>query len=1431
MRTQCALRVFPVTFVALALLFPLKSFAQTSTNGPRITQAVNNSQLTTLHGNTHPLAKAKYDQGAVADGQPIKRMLLLLQGSPTQESALRQLIDQQQSKASPSFHRWLTPEQFGAEFGASDADIQTVTSWLTSQGFQVNRVAAGRRLIEFSGTAGEVRQAFHTEIHAYLVNGKQHYANATDPQIPTALTPVVVGPVSLNNFKKKAQSHKLGVFRRTKATGQVVPVSPLYSFAPCGSVVTGAGPNCNALGPGDFAAIYSLNNLYAQGTTGSGETIALVGDSEICTASSPDFGTCSSDDASAYRSQFGLPLTTSTGASLLPQIIVDGPDPGFNEDETEGDLDTQLSGAVAREATIDFVVAEDTESTAGIDLAAEYIVDNNLAPVMSESFGECEAGLGNDGNVFYSALWEQAAAQGITVILSAGDSGSANCDDEDTEDAAEYGVFVSGLASTPFNVAAGGTDFNVTVANYETTYWSSGVNSTVNGIADVSATQYIPETSWNDSCAQSLTNSVTGCNPANVTAANLNIVAGGGGQSNCAEEDEFGDCIGYYPKPSWQTVAKGSGLTAATDLARDLPDIALFSADGLVSNSFYVVCESDISPTGQCDIAAPYYDFIGVGGTSSAAPAFAGIMALINQQLGPQGQADYVLYNLAQNYPTSFNDVTLGNNSVPCVGESANCSLTTASDTDFGLLETLNASGNPSGTAAFNAGTGLDLATGLGSINAQNLLNNWTSAVGKFKATTTTLCLSTTETSSASCSSPITITHGQQVFVNINVDYNGTAIPVTSSFQQGEDVSLIGTYANNTTAAVDLFTSNNYVISNADIYPLTNGVFSSSTAGTSCTQGSNCNYTLGLVGGTYTVAAHYAGDGTYGVSNSSPGISVTVNPENSTTTESLVLFSPITGDCVVSPVTSETTLVPDCEGESVSTEPYGSLLAIRVDVVGATSQQESATGNVIFSGLPAAISSTYPLNTEGYAEIQSPGNYGAVSELPQIEALPPGSYSIGAQYCGTSTPPACTGNPSYNASTAATPLAFSITQGTTETALSSNAATGVTPGTPVILTAFVDTIDGTNYSGGSFGAGPSGSINFMNGQTVVGTGTLTLTYDPTYGFSAGQATATISAPAATTTYTAQFTGDTNYSASPSAGSTTVTVTVSGPIASVPSSLSFGTVLESAPTQMPLAVKNTGTTTLTVSNVSISATNLNTMDFTQTNNCGGVSPNGSCTITVTFTPSSTSQETATLTITDNSTTGTSQMVALSGTGGNFTEGSASPASGSVAAGGTATTSVEVSPPAGGQFPTAVTFSASGVPNLTTVTFTPTSLAQTSPATNVMVQFVTTAPSSGMLVPAAPQGGARVMPMFGVLAALLLGLLAIRMHRSPRWSYVVPVLVILALAGMIPACGGGGPSTTPTSPSSPGTTPNAYTITITATSGNIVKTSTYMLTVTQ
>ena len=481
------------------------SLAQISRAPARITQSIDNTQLVRLKGNVNPLARPELDLGQVEDWQPMNRMLLLLQRSPEQETSLQQLLAEQQVKDSPNFHKWLTPQQFGAQFGPADADIQAVTDWLTSQGFHGIKVSSGRTTIEFSGTVDQVQNAFHTEIHRYLVQGETWQANSENPQIPVALAPVVAGVVTLHNFPIESMKRSAGTMVAKKDNA----MSPLFTTnTGCGPAPDHALP-CYVVGPGDFAKIYNLPPTTT--LDGTNVTIGIAADSNINPL-----------DVAAFRALFGLSSNfTSTN------VIVDGQDPGLDVggEELEADLDAQVAGMVAPGATVKLVVSKSTLTTHGPDLSALYLVDNNIADVISESFGLCETALGTTNNAFYNALWEQASAQGITVVVAAGDSGSAGCDAPSLESVATGGLAVNGIASMPFNVAVGGTDFD-DVAK-QTSFWG---NSAANApVSRASALGYIPETAWNDSCAAAATS--TTLSVCAIASPNplLNIAAGGGG--------------------------------------------------------------------------------------------------------------------------------------------------------------------------------------------------------------------------------------------------------------------------------------------------------------------------------------------------------------------------------------------------------------------------------------------------------------------------------------------------------------------------------------------------------------------------------------------------------------------------------------------------------------------------------------------------------------------------------------------------------------------------------------------------------------------------------------------------------------------------------------------------------------------------------------
>jgi subtilase family serine protease len=528
------------------------------------------------------IAEAR-DAGAVDPAMPLRRMILVLGWRPGAEADLNALLEAQHDPSSALYHRWLTPEEFGERFGPTAEQLAGVVAWLQEKGFSIDEVARGRGWVDFSGTAGQVETAFAAPIHEFAIGGEVRHANVADPSVPARLWPAVAGIASLHDFPKRSYRVPGGPAPADRG------LSPEYSDA--------VGAHC--LGPADFARIYDLEPLYAQGIDGTGQTIAIVGRVEIDLA-----------DVRAFRSRFGLPARD-------PEIVVNGPDPGFWDkgEEQEADLDVEWSGAVARGAAVTLVITKSTDTTDGIDLSAQYIVDRNLAAVMSTSFGECESEMGTTNQTFYDHLWAQAAAQGITSFVSSGDTGFGGC----TGSGLKLAVGVNGVASSEHDVAVGGTQFDE--GAQASLYWATKPDAATG----LSAVSYIPEKGWNES----------GTKP--------------GGHSNWASG---GGVSATKPKPSWQA---GPGVPA--DGKRDVPDISLAAA----THDGYFVYQSDNGGAAT------------IGGTSAASPAMAGIMALVVQKAGGrQGNANRGFYPLASAQaagtgPVVFHDVTTGDNDVPGV--------------------------------------------------------------------------------------------------------------------------------------------------------------------------------------------------------------------------------------------------------------------------------------------------------------------------------------------------------------------------------------------------------------------------------------------------------------------------------------------------------------------------------------------------------------------------------------------------------------------------------------------------------------------------------------------------------------------------------------------------------------------------------------------
>ena len=698
------------------------AIARAADRKPRIVNPVDEQQLIVLKGNTNPSAKLMHDDGQVSQELPMTDLVLVLGRSPEQQAAFDAFIASQYDPKSPNFHRWLQPEEVGEEFGPATEDIEAVSAWLRKHSLAVADVAKNRLSIRFSGKASDVENAFHTQIHNLELMGVQHIGNTSDPQIPAAIAPVVIGVKALHNFFPRpmhrlghsvAQNHNSGAWERishentasAKSDIKPLPGTSLPQFGTTNS----SADRVEDVAPYDFATIYSVLPLWIANSPidGTGQLIAIAGTSDI-----------NSNDVTTFRNFFGLPPHET-----FTTIIANGADPGQCtgaagtsgcniDDLIENTLDVEWSGAIAPAASIVLVVSGSTSVTTDpVYLSANYAIENRTGQILSVSYGQCELGEGTTGNIAYYDLWQTAAAEGITVVVAAGDSGSAACDDGmsavyGTPYAAEYGLSVNGMASTPYSVTVGGTDFNwcpSSAINSSSTCTASPYWNTSNAVRTyVNARGYVPEIPWNDSCASPTgiasaqywtkqlnltgyslpipTDAETACNffldeSVNIynvsngydASAYVDTVGGGGGASGCvASVGQFvSSCVGStaavgggsitlfndgWPKPAWQTGVSG----IPSDGVRDIPDVSFFAGDGL-NDSAYLICVSangdSCTYTGDSD-GLPLLAQE-VGGTSVATAAMAGVMALISQQAGGAvGIPNAELYTMAgkQNY-------------------------------------------------------------------------------------------------------------------------------------------------------------------------------------------------------------------------------------------------------------------------------------------------------------------------------------------------------------------------------------------------------------------------------------------------------------------------------------------------------------------------------------------------------------------------------------------------------------------------------------------------------------------------------------------------------------------------------------------------------------------------------------------------------------
>jgi subtilase family serine protease len=671
----------------------------------RIHGPIQSAQMKVLKGTVSPRVATSQDQGQLSGSTPIENMSLVFALSPAQQADLKNLLQQQQTPGSPLYHQWLKPGQFAARYGVSRQDVAKVASWLRTQGFVVTGIPASNDRVVFSETAAQVNTVFQTEMHKYLFHGKQRWSNSTAISLPQAIAGMVLGVRHLNTFVPEPHVIKRQVHETPRSAGRIVnSVGQHYTLS-------GKNGEYNFIAPADAQTLYDVTGVYNSNFTGTDQTLAIVGQTDIVKYQSDiaHFRTLSGLNASGLPTQIVVPNTGCTVGQAGCPVAYPG-------DLEEADIDVEWSGAIAKNANILYVTVGNQQTGNVLD-SLIYAIDTplvnntNFVPVISISYGGCEAGFASSSAIsILEQEFEKANSQGQTVFAASGDSGSADCDNgyntSGTLVGASNGLAVDYPPSSAYVTAVGGSSFSGDMGD-QSKYWNSQ-NTSNNG----SAISYIPETAWND------TPDIAGLD------TNGQISASGGGPSSCVTTTGTSPnlkCGKGFTKPSWQV---GTGVPS--DGKRDVPDVAL-AADP--DHDGYVLCTQELNSagtgfSGQSSCAYPvtgsevaYFDTSGngylYGGTSIAAPQWAGILTLMNQEAGNTGgigNANPILYQIAQTTPGAFHDVTTGSNAVVCVAGSPNC-----------------VSGGAGGNvmSCCSAGTGYDMATGLGSVDAAALAAVW----------------------------------------------------------------------------------------------------------------------------------------------------------------------------------------------------------------------------------------------------------------------------------------------------------------------------------------------------------------------------------------------------------------------------------------------------------------------------------------------------------------------------------------------------------------------------------------------------------------------------------------------------------------------------------------------------------------------------------
>lgn len=1012
-------RTLPLQQLCLSALLLLAMTGILSLNA-QAQRAINDADRVTLHGNVHPLARAEFDRGSAPASLPMNNMILQLGVRADAQAQLNQLLAEQQDPNSPNYHKWLTPMEFGLRFGPTDQDIADASNWLKKFGFKIEQVGTSRMSINFSGNVEKVERAFQTNIRQYEVNGQMHFANATDPSIPRALTGLVQGVVSLHNFEKHRNS----------------TITPAFN----------SGGGQHNLAPGDVSIIYNAFPLYTQvpAIDGTGQTIAVVGRTDINLA-----------DVQFFRSNFGLPVNN-------PTFFVNGPDPGNlgGPEEGEADLDVEWAGAIAKNASVLFVISQTTATTDGVDLSAQYIVTNNVAPIISTSFSACETDMSPAEQNFWATLWAQAASQGQTALVSTGDGGAA-CDNPNLV-AVGTKQGINGIASTVSNIAVGGTQFNEGAG----TFWNTS-NSPVD---QSSALGYIPENVWNES---------------GTVPGGAGIWSTGGGVSL------------LYAKPTWQV-----GLGVPNDGFRDIPDVSLSAA----AHDGYVIFQDHTVANSGMEFAS---------GTSAASPTFASIMALVVQKYGRQGNANTVLYSMAQNQFNGtglgvFHDVTIGDNSVP-------------------------------GITGFTAGTGYDQASGWGSPDVNQLVKFWNNNAGQPDFIVRASPSASIVAQNSSTTFTVIVSTVNNYTGTVSFSVNGLPAGATASFapasvaNSGTSVLTITTAAATAlgTYPLSIFGSDGTVGHSAQVtLTVANPDFSiaASPASQSVNEGSSTSYTV-----TQTAINNYAATVSYSVTGLPTGATFTFTPPsiNTSGTTTLTVAAGTT-----TPAGSYTLTITGSDGTiSHSTTVTLVVAAVDFSISASPTSQSVNQGNSTSYTVTQTATNGYA-GTVTYSVAGLPTGASASFAPPTVTASGTTALSVST----VSTTPTGT----YTLTITGTDSVFTHSTTVTLVVSTPDFSLSVTPssqtinqGNPTSYTVTLNSISG--YSGTvSFGLSgqPAGvTFNFApatvtaSGSTVLNITTATTTTPGTY-------TLTVNATDGTITHTIPVTlvvtpaGDFQMSASP-----------------------------------------------------------------------------------------------------------------------------------------------------------------------------------------------------------------------------------------------------------------------------------------------------------